>query len=283
MRKKLPFVVVFSVVAGSGPLAVAQPVPTSQPKFLHIVREQVKAGRGAEHARHEAGWPAAYAKAQSKSSYLAMVALTGAPEVWYVSPFESHASWGETMAKEEADPVLSAELARLAKADGDFLNGVRVMQARARVELSHGDFPDLAKARFFEIGTFRVKPGFNEPFADAVKAFAAASKRAGAKARWRTYEVMAGAPEGTFLFFSSFESFGELDQALADGDATFKAFSADEGMAMKKLFAEGTVSSESNRYSLDPAQSFVDKATRDRDPAFWVPKKPAPAKKPSQP
>jgi len=281
MHKILTSALSLAFAAGSGAPVLAQAIPQSQPKFLHIVREQVKIGRAADHARLEAGWPAAYEKAQSKQSYLALVAMTGARESWYVSPFESHAAWGEALARDEADGALTAELDRLSKADGDILNELRVMQARARPELSHGSYPDLSKARFFEISVFRAKAGYQDAFADAVKAYAAAVERAGAKTRWRTYEVMAGAPEATFLFFSSYESYGELDQAIADGDATGKAITSAEGAALQKLFAEGTVNVESNRYQLDPTQSYVDKATREKDPAFWMPKKAA--KKPGQP
>ena len=48
------------------------------------------------------------------------------------------------------------------------------------------------------------------------------------------------------------------------------------------LFAEGTVTSWSNRFRLDSAQSYVPMETRQKDPAFWMPKAAAkaPAKKP---
>ena len=61
-------------------------LPTSQPKLLTIVREEVKPGRAADHANHEAGWPAAFEKAMSPDYYLAMTSLTGPSEAWYVIP-----------------------------------------------------------------------------------------------------------------------------------------------------------------------------------------------------
>ena len=42
-------------------LAQAQGVPTTQPAFLNIIREEVKVGHGEDHAKTEAGWPAAHA------------------------------------------------------------------------------------------------------------------------------------------------------------------------------------------------------------------------------
>ena len=65
MRKSTLSLTLLALVAGTAATALAQGVPTTQPKFLHIFREQIKPGRSAEHAKWEAGWPAAYEKAKS--------------------------------------------------------------------------------------------------------------------------------------------------------------------------------------------------------------------------
>src|SRR2546425_1876083 len=44
------------------------------------------------------------------------------------------------------------------------LNDSRSLQARARPELSYGAFPDLTRQRFWEITTFRVRPGHRADF-----------------------------------------------------------------------------------------------------------------------
>jgi hypothetical protein len=282
MRKTLPCLTLVALLAGDAAVAAAQTLPTSQPKFVSIVREQVKIGRGAEHAKFEAAWPAAYEKAKSTQTYLALVSLTGSRETWYVTPFESHAALEEAVRREDADPVLSAELERLSKADAEFLSDFKSLQAMARPDLSHGEFPDISKVRFYEVTVFKVKPGHESGFAAVAKAYATAAGRVAPKARWRTYEVMAGAPSGTFLVFSSLESFAELDQGLSDGLSMYKSFSGEELVAMQKFLSEGLLSSESNRYRLDPLQSYVPKETREKDPAFWMPK-PPPAKKPARP
>jgi len=121
----------FAVCAAQ--LAFGQPgLPTSQPKMLTIVREEVKPGRSAEHARHEAGWPAAFEKAKSPDYYIAMTSLTGPSEAWYLIPTESHAAVAETMKREDKDPVLSAELSRLGARDAEFISRSTVLQAAGR-------------------------------------------------------------------------------------------------------------------------------------------------------
>lgn len=264
---------VILLLIGLPAAAFAQALPTTQPNFLQIVREEVKVGRDAEHARIEAGWPATFEKAKSPSYYLAMVSLTGPPEAWFVIPFESHAAMATQM-KSESEPVLAAELARLSRADADVLNGSRTILARARKDLSYGAFPDTGKQRFWEITIFRVRPGREDAFAAAAKAYAAAVARAGADVGFRVYQVMAGMPEPTYLIFSSATSYADFDKFMAADVAIMKAFTPEDAKTFEKFF-DGAISSETHRFRLSPEMSYVPKETRAQDPAFWMPKKPA--------
>jgi len=281
LRRRLKtLIVLLSAVAPTG--AIAQTLPTSQPNMITIVREEVKVGRDADHAKIEAGWPAAYEKAKSPDYYLAMTSLTGAPEAWYITAYASHAAIGDSMKREDGDAALTAELARLRRADADVISGVRVLQARARTDLSYGAYPDLAKQRFFEITLFRVRPGHEQQFEAAGKAYGAAAKRAGATSGFRVYEVVAGVPGPTYAIFSSIASYGEFDQVMSDGDKTMKGANTEEGMALQKFMLEGVVNVETQRFRLDPVQSYVPKEVRAQDPGFWVPKKAVPAKTATQ-
>ena len=253
----------------------AQTVPTSQPALINIVREDVKLGHGEAHAKHEAGWPAALARAKSPDFYLAVAAMTGPTETWYITSYASHSALGESMKRDEADAVLSAELGRLSRVDAEHLNSVRVVQALGRKDLSYGAFPDLALARFFEIATFRVRPGFEPGFEAAAKAYGMAATKAGPNASWRVYEVVAGMAAPTFFVFSTTKMFGEFDVAMREGAAMVSAMTPDELAAWGKFSREGLISTETQRFRVDPGQSYVDAATRARDPDFWMPKKTA--------
>ena len=60
MQRTLPFLVVSAAVGlDLFCTASAQGLPKTQPKFITIIREEVKVGRNDEHARLESGWPAA--------------------------------------------------------------------------------------------------------------------------------------------------------------------------------------------------------------------------------
>lgn len=249
--------------------AVGQPLPTSQPKLMTIYREQVKTGHVAAHAKTESGWPAAFAKTKSPDYYLALTSMTGPNEAWFISPWDSYAAWSKSMQRDEANAELSAELERLSMADAEHLNDMRLIEAVARPDLSHGAYPDMNKVRFWEITIFRVRPGHEAQFAAAAKAYKAAAGRAAPKVRWRLYEVNAGLPGPTYLVFSSTESFAEFDEMLASGEGLMKGMTAEETAVLQKFFSEGLINAESNKYRLDPKMSYVSAETKAADPAFW--------------
>jgi len=271
MRKSSVSLTLLALVAGGGATAFAQGMPTTQPKFLHIVREQIKPGRAAAHAKWEAGWPEAFEKAKSPYHYIALQSITGAPEVLFVAPLANQAAYGEMTAL-ESGPALAAELERLGTGDEPFLSEQSAIQAVAMPELSHGAFPEVGKMRYYEITTFRVKPGHQDAWIAATKAYKAAAARSAPGATWRTYDVVAGAPGGTYLVFSSVGSFADFDKMMAEGEATMKGATPEEMDVLGKFMKDSVISVSTNRYRVDPGQSYVNAETRAKDAAFWAKK-----------
>lgn len=261
-------------IGASAVLAQGQSLPTSQPALITIVREQVKMGRAAEHERIEAGWPAAFAKAKSSSYYLAMTSLSGPGEAWFLSPYADNAAIAADMKLASSDTVLAKELDRLSRADADVLTDTRNIQARARPELSHGAFPDLAKVRFWEVTTFHVRPGHEAEFEAAAKAYGAAAERANPGYSYRVYQVTLGMPQPTFLVFATVDSYGQFDDMATNGQKTMQGMTAEETATMQKFSTDALINSESNRFALNPTMSYVAAATRATDLSFWTPKRP---------
>ncbi|MFN2571862.1 MAG: hypothetical protein ABR537_09675 [Gemmatimonadales bacterium] len=253
-----------AVLSGQG-----QGLPTSQPAMVTIVREDVKVGRAADHARIEAGWPAAFGRANSPDYYLAMVSITGEPQAWYIIPGASNAALGEQMKRNDNDPAMAAELERLSRADAEVLEGTRTLLAMARTDLSMGAYPDLTKQRFWEISVVRVRPGHETDFDAAAKAYIAAAQRAAPSAQFRTYQIVAGMATPTYIIFSSVANYAEFDQMFTDGMKTMQSATPAEQAALQKFSTDATVSWETNRFRLDPKQSYVSRETRASDPAFW--------------
>jgi hypothetical protein len=229
----------------------------------------VKVGRTAEHARNEAGWPAAFGRANSPDYYLAMTSITGMPEAWYIFPSASNAAYGESMMRYDKDAAMTAELERLSRADAELINSSRTIQAIARPELSMGSFPDLTKQRFWEISIARVRPGHEAEFDAAAKAYGSAAQRAAPTTQFRVYQVIAGMPTPTYIIFSSLSTFAQFDQMFANSMKTMQALNDSEQTVMRKWATDAALSWETNRFRLDPKQSYVSRETRATDPTFW--------------
>lgn len=259
------------VCTGGAATAAAQGagLPTSQPAVLTIIREEVKVGRAAEHARLEAGWPAAFGRVNSPDYYLAMTSITGLPEAWYLVPSASYAAMGERMKRDASDPASVAELDRLSRADAELINSSRTIEAVARPDLSMGSFPDLATQRFWEITIFRARPGHEQEFDAAAKAYISAAQRSAPTTNFRTYQVTAGMVGPTYIIFSSVAKFADFDQMMANGIKTMTGANATEQAALMKFSTDGMLSAETNRFRLDPRQSYVSRETRATDSAFW--------------
>ena len=82
--------------------------------------------------------------------------------------------------------------------------------------------------KYYEITTFRIRPGHEDAWMAATKAYKAAMARSAPNASWRTYEVVAGAPGGTFLIFSSVGAFADFDRMMAEGETAMKGATPEE-------------------------------------------------------
>jgi hypothetical protein len=250
----------------------ADDLPTTQPKVLSIIREKVKMGQNAAHARNEQGWPAALEKAKHPYYYLALTSISGPNEAWYIIPYASNAQMGDEFKRADDNPVLSAELDRLSADDAQYVSETSTIHANARPDLSYGDFPDLVQMRFYEITMYSVRPGRERDFEAVANAYIAATKRAGIKTGFRTYEVAAGLPTPTFLVFSSTKDLGELDKGMDEFKKTMGAATDAEKETMSKGMRDAVEKELTNRFRVDPQQSYISKETRNKAPDFWLKK-----------
>jgi hypothetical protein len=197
--------------------------------------------------------------------------MTGLTEAWYLIPTDSHAAEAEAMKRVDKDPVLTAELDRLALRDADFINASTTIQTVARTDLSLGKFPNTAKVRFFEISIYSVRPGQEDKFDAVAKAYGVVRKRVAPDAGYRVYAVTAGMPDPTYIVISSVENYADFDGMMAENDKVFTSLTPEEKAVFAK-WGEAVAKSETNRYRVDPVQSYVSKEVRAQDPEFWMAK-----------
>ena len=257
--------------------------PSAPPPVLQIFREEVKPGKTATHAKVEAGWPRAFANAKSTTHYLAMTSVTGPNEAWFLSGFPSLAAWEQDQKNNDGNAALSAELTRLSQQDGELLNSVRSIAAVYRSELSYRPGVSVGTMRYFLVTTIRVRPGFENDFVESWKMVVAAHEKANMNEHWAMYQVTAGGPAGTFLYFGALKSLAEVDSSVGMHSAdTYQNAVGDEGRKrLREMNRAGTLNSETNYFAFSPSMSYPSPEFIAADPSFWTPKPVVAAKKPS--
>ena len=210
------------------PLVAQQGAPTPPPKVLQIFREEVKPGKGAAHEKVEAGWPRAFAKANSPTHYTAMVSISGPSEAWFAAGFESFAAWEKDQKFNEGNAALQAELNQLSAKDGELLSNLRSIVATYREDLSHRPGFSFPLTRYFSMTIVRIRPGHNLDFEESRKISKAAHEKAGVKDNHSVWQVVSGMPNGTFLIITPMRSLAEMDATVQVHGKDFQYAVGDE-------------------------------------------------------
>ncbi len=267
----MKFAFAVSAVLGIGMLPLAaqefKPAPV-----LEIIREGVKEGRAAAHEKVETEYAAAFRKANYPGHYVAMAATSGPSEAWFIVPMASFAASEEYDKAAEKEPLKSA-LAMMDSRDGELRSGSRTMWAVYRPDLSYGvERFNPGKTRYVTVGSMRVRLGRDEDFAEGAKMYFAAWKKANLDETTLGYQVVAGAPAGTYLFFTMNQSMAALDKEPEHMQAVQEAMGKEEFAKFMKGSGEMFLSMEDTILQVKPAMSYPPQALIDADPAFWKPR-----------
>lgn len=274
MDRWLASLVVASILAGVSSLTAQAPAEQPSPNVLQIYREVVKPGKTSAHEKVEVGWPRAYAKAKWPTNYLAIVSVTGPSEAWFITGYESFAALQQEQTNSEQATALKAETDQLSAQDGEFLSDFRSMIAVYRDDMSYGARSNLALMRYFTITRYLVRPGHAAEFVEARKIVKAAHEKANVPERLSVWQVVSGAPAGTYLTIAARKSLGELDDnPKLHGSAYQAALGGEAGeKKLAELNAASVINSEQNHFAFSPKMSYPPKEWIDADPTFWAPK-----------
>ncbi len=262
----------------SGAAWAQAPAPA---KYIRIFREEVKVGKGAAHEKFEVAYPQAFAKASWPRHYIAMTSISGPGEAWFIEGHDSMASIEQDEQASQKNAALQAELEGLSARDADFISSLRVIVARYREDLSYrASPPNLAKARYMWVYTDRIRPGHRNDYEQSVKMDASAYEKAKiTNERWACYQVVMGAPAGTYLYFGPMTSLSEAD--VDNSKAYDEAMGEDNRARYRQITRDGVISGESQVFALSPKMSYVSKEFAAVDPEYWTPK-PLAAKVPAK-
>jgi len=263
------------------PAALAAQAAPAAPTYnvLYIYRETVKPGKGVAHDAHEGAWARAAAAAKPPTGFLALSAMSGAPENWYISAYESWAAYEAANKATAANAALTAVNDKFSAKEDEFLSDARGMALTFRQDLSYGGPADLAACRYFSITRISVRPGHTEEYEANRKLTKAAHESGKLADSYTMWQAASGAPAGTYFIFAARKSLSEIDEGAAIHGASYQAAlgGPDGQKKMAANTAAAVISTQNDIFAFAPQQSIAPAAWVAADPGYWKHK--APAKK----
>lgn len=237
--------------------------PSAPPAVLRIFHEDIKEGKGAAHEKTEAAFMQAAAKANYPAHILALTNITGTSQAVFL---EGH----DTFASIEASQAVidTPEFGALDAADAQLRTSQQSMLAAYRADLSYAAATaNLPKTRFFSIETIRVREGQGQKFEELVKLLVSAAEKSRDTQPVATYEIVSGAPSGTYLVLEPMESLKSMDEGPQRDQALMQA--VQNGPQTMRELSETIASEESILFAVSPAMSYVPKEWATASPDFW--------------
>ncbi len=264
--------------------AAAQEQPSGPPPVLVINREDIKIGSMDAHNKQVVSYLALFTRANVGGHRLGLTAVSGDDnQIIYLEGYPSFADFEATQKKMDetfaASPALQAELDALNRQTESMHAAQTTMLAVYRPDLSYrpGAMEMVAKSRYFSVGTNRINSGRVSDYEEWVKQFNRAREKANIDEHSAVYQVISGAPFGTFLTFVPYRSLAEWDafgkEMQARNKAIDDAIGGDMVVKQRREMAEAIfASSQSSLYAFSPKISRPAAQFAAADPDFWTPK-----------
>ena len=235
---------------------------TDPPPILQLVRKPGTRGPASR----------TYATAGAAVNVIGMAAITGLPETWLLEAHDSFAS------VERLDRALSS----LPPAPGagdlsdplqdDVLAPSRTMIAIYRHSWSNRPSEAvrfLPKARYFQFAIHRIRLGAEAEFGELVRLRRATSDSINLDRPELAYQVVSGAPAGTFIFLTPLPSLAAMDYEPAPLPVYAESLAAARATDGKKIAYDSEISRERLLLRVDPRISYVSDTFAESDPTFW--------------
>jgi hypothetical protein len=243
------------LLAGILALSAAAQAPTEPPPILQLIR---RPGTVVAPIRP-------YADAGAAVEVLGMVSITGPPEAWQIESHQSFASIEDLdkavgpVAPAQADPLaLSSTLIAFYRPGWSY-----------RADQAIRMFP---RAHYFHITIYQVRPDAENDLGELVKLRRIGSDSVNLDRPDLAYQVISGAPSGTFIFLAPLASLKTMDEGVAETPVYAEATAAARAKTASKVSADGEISREHLLFRVEPRMSYVSDDFAEADRQFWRPK-----------
>jgi len=203
-----------------------------------------------------------YADARAAVDVLGMVSITGPPEAWQIESHQSFASIEDLdkavgpIAPTQADPLaLSSTLIAFYRPNWSY-------RADQAIRL----FP---RAHYFHITIYQVRPHAENDLGELVKLRRISSDSVNLDRPDLAYQVISGAPSGTFIFLAPLASLKTMDEGVAETPVYAEAAAAARAKTANKVSADGEISREHLLFRVEPRMSYVSDDFAEADRQFW--------------
>lgn len=247
-------------------LGMAQSLATDPPPIVQIVRKPGTAGASVR----------SYANAQAAVNVIGMRSITGLPETWLV---EAHYSWASV---EDLDQrLIAAAPVRVTNDAVDSLQDDVIAPARTMIALYRPNWSYrpaeavrlFAKARYFQVSVFRIRPGTEAEFGSVIRLRRATADAINLERPDLAFQVMSGAPAGTFVFLSPITTLRTMDDGRNPVPVYAEGLASARQSEGKQLTTETEISREHLLFRVEPRISWVADDFAEGDVEFWRGKK----------
>ena len=237
-------------------------------KVMQIIREEIKAARGAPHGRAEEAYVRAFRAAKTPVYYVGLRSVTGPTEAWFVSSYDSYGALEQENDLVAKNPSLTKALEMADEQDAQFRTATRTVVAELQEELSYRMRPTVQDMRYMHVTTISVRPGWGSAFEDVRKLAKAAHEKANVDEHWAIYHVVSGMSAGTYLMLQGSMSLKEEDSDPHTQE--YRDAIGDEGRAKAQQFQrDGVLGTETALFEISPQMSNVPDEWLKARPDFW--------------
>lgn len=243
--------------------------PTPPAPLIQRFREMVKVGHADAHEANERAWAVAYAKTKLPYYSIAMTAMTGPNDAWWLSGWSSFKAFDDANAALAKNKDFAASVSQFSAKDAEYVSDAVGSIWALRPDLSYRDTLNWSEMHAYEMITIRARPGHNDDFKRIAEKIRATHQAAGTSAHWAMYQGVMGVPDGTFLVLVPHKSVADIDVGMKEDALFAKALGEAGGKELDKLSSDGIISVETNLFAVNAKMSYVSEDWRVADADFW--------------
>jgi hypothetical protein len=264
-----------ALVAFAAPPIGAQAQPEmSPPNVLVVYLGHPAAGKGMAAEKATVAIRNLFAEAKWPTHSLTVLGATGAARIVVHIGYNSFADWEKDAMAVDHSAKLAAPLERAENEWEAQMKDSQSLVLKYEPELSYRPNLPVKGIRYFTVELVHVRLAKMHDFAEAEKMSVAAHAKAKIDEHWAAYQVIAGAPEGEYVFFVPQATLADWDlEEQRHGKAYHEAFGGEENWKKFIGVIESSVKSvETELNVIDPEASYVSEDWVKADPEFWAPK-----------